>query len=314
MGLVTRCPACGTMFKVVSDQLKVSGGWVRCGQCAEVFDAQLYLQNQADFTVHQNPQAETSVDFPVSDQVLEHQSPLAADQQQLNGLRAEDVAPLESESSGFATLAANTHLKPDADDPLVTHAQNPNLEVAAGGVPEAVFKDVSFVRHARRQVFWRSPLLRWALALFALILLCLLTVQVAVHQQSAVLAFEPRLRPLLQQICRDLACDIGLSKRIEAIVIDSSSFNKANDSGGFRLSFVLRNTDNMEVAMPSLEVSLTDTQEQVVVRRVLTPAQFGASSGLLAANSDFANALTLQIQPDASLQGIAGYRLLAFYP
>ncbi|MGH8805141.1 MAG: zinc-ribbon domain-containing protein, partial [Polaromonas sp.] len=29
MSLITRCPACGTMFKVVTDQLKVSQGWVR---------------------------------------------------------------------------------------------------------------------------------------------------------------------------------------------------------------------------------------------------------------------------------------------
>ncbi|NDY93283.1 zinc-ribbon domain-containing protein, partial [Ideonella livida] len=39
MSLVTRCPSCDTVFRVVNDQLKVSGGWVRCGQCSEVFNA-----------------------------------------------------------------------------------------------------------------------------------------------------------------------------------------------------------------------------------------------------------------------------------
>jgi predicted Zn finger-like uncharacterized protein len=34
MSLITRCPACGTMFKVVPDQLRISEGWVRCGQCS----------------------------------------------------------------------------------------------------------------------------------------------------------------------------------------------------------------------------------------------------------------------------------------
>jgi predicted Zn finger-like uncharacterized protein len=43
MSLVTRCTACGTLFKVVADQLKISQGWVRCGQCAHVFDAQANL-------------------------------------------------------------------------------------------------------------------------------------------------------------------------------------------------------------------------------------------------------------------------------
>ncbi len=37
MTLPPRCPACGTIFRVVQDQLKVSEGWVRCGQCHEVF-------------------------------------------------------------------------------------------------------------------------------------------------------------------------------------------------------------------------------------------------------------------------------------
>lgn len=40
MNLATRCTACGTMFRVVQDQLKVSEGWVRCGRCQAVFNAQ----------------------------------------------------------------------------------------------------------------------------------------------------------------------------------------------------------------------------------------------------------------------------------
>src|SRR5687768_16046790 len=44
MSLITRCPACGTMFKVVPDQLRISEGWVRCGHCAGVFDATAHLQ------------------------------------------------------------------------------------------------------------------------------------------------------------------------------------------------------------------------------------------------------------------------------
>jgi predicted Zn finger-like uncharacterized protein len=39
MSLATRCIHCGTIFKIVEDQLKVSEGWVRCGRCQEVFNA-----------------------------------------------------------------------------------------------------------------------------------------------------------------------------------------------------------------------------------------------------------------------------------
>jgi predicted Zn finger-like uncharacterized protein len=39
VSLATRCTACGTVFRVVQDQLRVSGGWVRCGRCSQVFNA-----------------------------------------------------------------------------------------------------------------------------------------------------------------------------------------------------------------------------------------------------------------------------------
>lgn len=38
MSLVTRCPKCGTAFRVQRDQLAVRSGAVRCGKCGEVFD------------------------------------------------------------------------------------------------------------------------------------------------------------------------------------------------------------------------------------------------------------------------------------
>jgi len=38
MSLVTRCPVCGTAFRVMREQLAARGGRVRCGKCATVFD------------------------------------------------------------------------------------------------------------------------------------------------------------------------------------------------------------------------------------------------------------------------------------
>ncbi len=44
MSLATRCPNCGTVFRVVSDQLRLSGGQVRCGICEVVFNGLEHLQ------------------------------------------------------------------------------------------------------------------------------------------------------------------------------------------------------------------------------------------------------------------------------
>lgn len=42
--LLTRCPHCRTAFRVQADELEVAGGQVRCGRCAQVFDAYSDLQ------------------------------------------------------------------------------------------------------------------------------------------------------------------------------------------------------------------------------------------------------------------------------
>jgi predicted Zn finger-like uncharacterized protein len=51
MALATKCPQCGSMFRVVADQLKLRGGLVRCGQCRTVFDAIGSLAYVEDMTL-----------------------------------------------------------------------------------------------------------------------------------------------------------------------------------------------------------------------------------------------------------------------
>jgi predicted Zn finger-like uncharacterized protein len=43
MSLLTQCPACQTYYRVVPDQLRISDGWVKCGQCSDIFDASVHL-------------------------------------------------------------------------------------------------------------------------------------------------------------------------------------------------------------------------------------------------------------------------------
>lgn len=67
MSLATRCPACGTVFRVVPDQLKVSDGWVRCGRCSDVFDASNALFDLDSGSLAQRPPAPTAAPMPPAD-------------------------------------------------------------------------------------------------------------------------------------------------------------------------------------------------------------------------------------------------------
>ncbi|MDB5868068.1 MAG: family finger-like protein, partial [Polaromonas sp.] len=181
----------------------------------------------------------------------------------------------------------------------------------------------SFVRDAPRQEFWTSPLVRALLGLICLALVAALSLQWMVRQKDVLAAQEPRLAPWLQAMCRPLGCAIRPLRRIESLVIDSASFTKTGPHA-YRLTFVLRNTGAAVLEIPALEVTLTDSQEQTLVRRVVMPAQFGATAITLDAYSELAGILSLKVMGETSqrasssaqagLLSVSGYRILAFYP
>lgn len=355
MSLITRCSACGTMFKVVADQLKISQGWVRCGHCSEVFDAAANLQPYA-------PQSPASP----NDEPVSTPGDARPDMQENTG-HAASVAPMlvapsaepeaawsDPEPAQEAALVAESYSMPEvqvspspdlaADVFAFSVSPEPSdfsaaaEPVARAGYTESAFgesevpvsghvQEVSFVRDARRDAFWRRPALRVALGLTAVVLLAGLVLQVALFQRNTLAVSQPWLSPALSTLCASLRCEIKPPQQIESVVIESSTFNKLS-ADAYRLKVVIRNAGAIPLALPSLELTLTDTQDQAQLRRVLTPAELGATSPTLAAGAEFSGALAIRIlnsptdtsaspasaaRPFAPLR-IAGYRVLAFYP
>ncbi len=62
MNLTTRCPSCGTAFRVQPTQLSARGGKVRCGKCGHVFDGvkSLVAENAAPGEAAPAPDSEPS--------------------------------------------------------------------------------------------------------------------------------------------------------------------------------------------------------------------------------------------------------------
>jgi predicted Zn finger-like uncharacterized protein len=405
------------MFKVVTDQLKVSQGWVRCGHCAEVFDASKHLlprEASKDLSslvaapsesAHSSAPGEAALpaapDAAAAPAEAEQTSSTATDAIDVpeavgppaerawsfprwgSGKRAQaDTAPAaladavdsaadfdpagwkdalqkrqlqeDGAASAFSALGYGKSItrtpsdfvglaeEPPTDEPprrpdlvrkaTVSDAEfDEELDALQPPIVEAE-KDVSFVRDAERRDFWRRPLVRGMLLGFSLVLAILLGLQWVLQQKDSLAASGPRLDAALQAICGALGCQIQPPRRVESLVIDSSTFNKIA-ADAYRLSFVLKNTGSEPLEMPALELTLTDTQDQAVVRRVLLPAQFGVNSGILAARAEVAGVVSLRVvgdggrantppssnasvslPPTANSLRVAGYRVLAFYP
>ena len=173
-------------------------------------------------------------------------------------------------------------------------------------------EDVSFVREARRKALWRRPLVRLALTVLAFLLVGGLVLQVGLHERDRLASLHPGLKPWLVQVCEVLRCKLEVSRQIESIVIDNSSFTRVRGDL-FRLGFVVRNTSGVEIAAPAVELTLTDMQEKPVIRRVLQPEELGAAP-VLAPRGEWGASLNLSVASGGDNIRVAGYRLLAFYP
>jgi predicted Zn finger-like uncharacterized protein len=366
MSLITRCPACGTLFKVVADQLKISQGWVRCGQCSEVFDAQAHM-NSPELGLSVNPAQPSSgvpqTPAPARGSSVVHAAELASSASAIDLTELDisyfEVNKLEAhadtaqaaiknvafKSSGLDHLEdfassdwvnninppAPPHLPEQGDHSDELHATADTAAEPAPAAGRVVLRELpaprpgmppvatpSFVRQAQRAQRWRSPWVRAALSLMALLLLGMLGLQIAVHERDQIAARQPQSLPYLQMLCEHMACTVQPYKQIDAMVIDTSSFNKLrgdNKTELYKLSFSVKNTSQLSLATPHIELSLQDAQDRSVLRRVLRPDELGAPHSVLAPGTEWTGGTSIQINT-ARLVGsrIAGYRVLAFYP
>ena len=444
MSQITRCPHCATAFKVVADQLRISDGWVRCGQCKEVFDASEHLlmdesepllpemplhglhapQQSGALTpdsVHvwgsargtepsatpEGPPADLAPPQAAEGQELDQPSvmtgavPEGADTPRYAEVRAHAGTPahaddthepivlsslLRQESSAQALMApaaplqeiqgyelpgaqqsdsgwpedtvAEAPVAPEAgaegaptplpqeptaaasenSDEQPAQAEQPDLQMLEPAQSEpllaeeaalmptvaladsdpahaetaALPEEPGFVATARRKAFWRRPVVRAALVMLGLVFLLALSLQMTLQERELIAARNPAMRTLLEQLCQPLGCTLDAPQRIEAVVIDSSSFLKArHDDASYELQMAIKNNATFAVAMPALELTLTDAQDQTLLRRVLLRDELGAPAQL-APGATWSASVPMQVMQGAAQ--VAGYRLLAFYP
>lgn len=314
MSQTTRCPSCGTKFKVVADQLRISEGWVRCGQCAEVFDATLTLESPVpaaaavvDPASMEPPAAGYALPAALEDEE-EPSVPEAATE------RAD--APRDAEPR---VLEASTITPDFRTDPVLEPMPEPALEPEAAenllgdpfALPQLPEAEPGFVRVARRKAFWHAPGVRLALALACMVLLLGLALQVARQERNALAASQPSLRPALQGLCALTGCTLSARQDISQVVISGSAFTRSAQPDSYLLSLTITNQAATELAMPAVELTLTDLQDQPVLRRVLLPADLQAPA-TLGAQAEWSARIPLSVT--ATSTRIAGYRALVFYP
>ena len=196
--------------------------------------------------------------------------------------------------------------------PGIAGAGSGPAEESLGSVPTAA-PEPSFVRSARRKALWHTPAVRLVLGGCVLLLAAALLAQMAVQQRHYLASVQPQWRPALEALCVPLQCDVQPYRHIASVAVDSSSFNKLHGTT-YRFALALKNQSAVAVALPAVELTLTDTSEQPLLRRVFTPAELAAPA-TLPPGGEWAGSLEMDLRLAGNADArIAGYRVLAFYP
>jgi len=221
--------------------------------------------------------------------------------------------------SAFDTLAT-------LDDPLEeTGRSNPPIEGGAtaeaprsqtkvSSTSEPSAKPLSFIDMAGEKAARKNGR-TWLWFIAALMMLILLAAQVTYNFRAQIAAYYPELKPYLQRSCEFLQCTVGLPKFSDLLTIESSDLQA--DPGRpnlIVLTALLRNRALFGQAYPALEITFTDTQDQMVARRAFTAAEYLGGKAVpkdgMPANSEFG----IKLYIDSDDLKPAGYRLLLFYP
>ena len=177
---------------------------------------------------------------------------------------------------------------------------------------DALPAEPTFVVQGRREAFWRSPLMRALLLLLAVALSVVLFVQWASFERDQLAARHPAMEPLLKQLCAATGCSLAAPRRIEAVAIDSSTLTRKLGQF-YSFDLVVKNSEAMAVAMPALELSLTDSRDKEIARRVFLPEEMPGTPTVVPAKGSLSVSLRLSLA-ESDLGTMAGYRALVFYP
>lgn len=300
MSLAARCPACGTVFRVVQDQLRVSEGWVRCGRCAEVFNAiETLVDLDTEAAARPAPRA------PRSERVLDDLARVSQSHELEAQAPAMRAGPTMSVDLEVPDVAVDDEAAPGGDE-----AASPESPPPMPPAPPKKRAAPAFVVQADRAARWRRPGVRLGLALAGALGLVLLALQVVHEYRDLVAARWPSTRDPLEQLCAWQGCRIEAPRSIEGLAVESSGLTRAEGAAAYRLSVVLRNRTALAIALPAIDLTLTDTQGGVIARRVIRASEMGLVQGSVPALAD----LPMQALLAATERPISGYTIEIFYP
>lgn len=317
MNFITSCPACETQFLLTTDHLKAYKGKVQCGNCNHVFNAKNRLTEISD-DIHSAAEYQASLSTPTSsaqskevsvgttqiteekpiDVVLSTVLENVPSLQNLASSPLELTGQISDQNAYFDESAKNTPAKTiEAYDTESIHAPI---------VIEDLTTDARFSKP-------RTKISGW-LIVTSLLLFILAMLQTVYALRTQISAEYPQFKPHLAQACAVLKCEIALPKNLDLLTIDDSDMQEDEHyQDVIKFTSLLINNANYAQAYPNIELTLTATDDQPVLRKTIKPSEYLKSDANVAAGLSAREEVRVNLAINVKDLAVAGYRLLLVY-
>lgn len=329
--MLTRCPECATHFRVTAEQLKLRAGRVRCGECQNVFNALDTLIEEPSVVV-----ASPVVIAPPAPPDPEQNAPFA-EEFTVTPAPTFDSPDVPTDESGETEWQHRAEPAEAPADVRVAQIPDPEAEAPTTPAEPGILAVAPIIGPSdetqaptppsqnfspREPASWEEafteappPPRRWPWAVGTMLALLVLGVQALLMYRVEMAVLWPESRPILVGTCQMLACEVSLPAKVAMVGIEASDLHPDTaQKGRLALTATLKNRAPFSQQFPHLELTLTDTADKAIVRKVLPPADYlpgtvAITNGMVP-NADVAVSLTL----DAGELPASGYRLYLFYP
>lgn len=155
----------------------------------------------------------------------------------------------------------------------------------------------------------------WLWGTGSILLLLVLLLQTVYFLRVEIAARLPGIKPVITLICVALDCTIPLPQQIDLLSIESSELEADTTQANIiTLHALLRSRAAYTLAYPSIELTLTDTQDNALARRSFGPAEYLPSGENITLGFPPNREASIKLHLNTTDLKPAGYRLFLFYP
>ena len=224
---------------------------------------------------------------------------------------AETVAEAKADADAGTKAEAGSGPEPAAESD--TESQAESAVEDASETPDD-FDEPGFIKRARR-LQRNARITRMAMGLGSVLLLIGALAQGAYTFRNQLAVSVPQLKPYLTDGCALLGCRIDLPGRIDAISVEAIELQQsALQKDALILTLLLRNRSSGLQAWPHIELTLNDTNEKTIVRRVFTPAEYLPARPLADRGFNAASEQPVRLVFEVAQLKPSGYVAQVFYP